>query len=122
MDEPQDSTQPTRECSRRKGKTGHCKNRVPLDSKWKLCDHCREIGKKSRNKTNAAFRADPDAQAALAARVPVPTGFKQCVTNLKTPYRCRNFILVSSPDKQCSKCLDQRKKSYCRKIARGSGA
>jgi hypothetical protein len=47
----------TRRCSNKNGRGVQCKRRVPLDSKWKRCDHCRGIAKKRVQKCTAAFRA-----------------------------------------------------------------
>jgi hypothetical protein len=94
----------TRRCTNRKGSRGQCKRRVPLDSKWKLCDTCRGIQKKNNQKRLAAFRSDASAQAAVANQVAVPPGHVRCNNGANTPNRCKRTFSSKSKFKLCAEC------------------
>ena len=112
-------TQPpqTRRCSIKTKKGWQCKNRVPLDSKYKLCDDCREIGKKKSQKRLAAFRADPAAQAAVAAQVVVPPGHVRCNHGANTPNWCKRTFSSKSKFKFCDECRASVSKSQQKRTA-----
>jgi hypothetical protein len=101
----------TRQCTNRKSTPKQCKNRVPLDSKYKRCDHCRGINKKSKQKRVAAFRANPVAQAAAAAQVVVPEGHVRCSHNANAPNWCKRTFSNKSKFKTCDECRESIKKS-----------
>lgn len=107
----------TQRCSKDKGRPGQCKNRVPLDSKYKLCDHCRGISKKGRQKRTAAFRADPVAQAAAAAQVVIPPGHVRCSQNANKPDQCRRTFSSKSKFKFCDECRESSNKSQKKRYA-----
>ena len=101
----------TRRCTTNEGKSKQCKNRVPFDAKWKQCEHCREIKKKSQQKRRAAFRADSVAQAAVAAQVVVPPGHVRCSNNANSPSWCKRTFSSKSKFKHCAECRGIVKKS-----------
>ena len=101
----------TRRCTKKDGRGVQCKNRVPLDAKYKRCDHCRGIGKKSDQKRRVAFRADPAAQAAAANQVVVPPGHVRCNNHANTPHWCRRTFSSKSKFKLCDECRASGKKS-----------
>ena len=103
---------PTRQCANRTGKNRiQCKRRVPLDFKWKLCDRCRGIRTKSVQKRRAAFRADPAAQAAVAAQVVVPPGHVRCSKGANSPGWCKRTFSSKSKFKFCAECRASVNKS-----------
>ena len=108
---------PTRRCTRDKGKSWQCKNRVPLDSKWKWCDHCRGIGKKKSQKRLAAFRADPAVRSAASTQVVVPPGEVRCSKGANTPNQCKRTFSSKSKFKQCDECRGIGNKSMQKRYA-----
>ena len=106
-------TQPPekRRCTKNNGRGVQCKNRVPLDSKWKQCDECRGIRKKSQQKRRAAFRADQAAQAAVANQVVVPPGHVRCSHGANSPHQCKNTFSAKSKFKMCAECRESSNKS-----------
>ena len=107
----------TRRCTKNKGKSNQCKGRVPLDSKWKQCDHCRGISKKSTQKRVAAFRADPAAQAAAANQVVVPPGHVRCSNHANFPNWCKRTFSSKSKFKHCAECRASVNKSEKKRYA-----